>query len=168
MERMTHKPDPRLDLVFERIVDIPPEMVWTAWTTKEHIKHWFTPAPWQTVDCEIELVPGGIFRTVMRSPQGQEFPSAGCYLEIIPNRKLVWTNALEPGYRPSSKLADAHPCDSFFFTAVITLEPHEKGTKYTALVIHGDEEGCQKHREMGFHDGWGKALDQLVDYMESL
>ena len=49
-----------------------------AWTTPEHLKKWFTPAPWTTVDCEIDLRPGGIFRTVMRSPEGQEFPNVGC------------------------------------------------------------------------------------------
>lgn len=159
--------DPRLDLVLERIVDIPPELVWAAWTTEEHIKHWFTPAPWQTVDCEIDPVPGGIFRTVMRSPQGQDFRNIGCFLEIVPNERLVWTNALNPGYRPA-ELQCEHPCDTFFMTAVSALERHGGGTKYTALVLHRDEDGCKKHREMGFHDGWGKALDQLVSYMKGL
>lgn len=167
MNRMGHEPDPRLDLVFQRIVDIKPELVWKAWTEPEHVKHWFTPAPWQTVDCEIDLVPGGLFRTVMRSPEGEEFPNIGCFLEIIPSRRLVWTNALEPGFRPA-QLSSDHPCDSFFMTAVIMLEPYETGTKYTAMVLHGDEEGCNKHREMGFQEGWGKALDQLVAYMKSL
>jgi len=166
MNRTIDQADPRLDLVFERMVDIQPELVWAAWTTEEHIKHWFTPAPWKTVQCEIDLRPGGIFRTVMRSPEGEDFPNSGCYLEIVPNRKLVWTNALAPGYRPANELS-ATTCDSFLFTAIISLEPHEIGTKYTAVVIHQNEEGCRKHREMGFQEGWGKALDQLVAYMKS-
>jgi uncharacterized protein YndB with AHSA1/START domain len=159
---LNYQPDPQLDLAFERIVDIPPELVWAAWTTPEHVKHWFTPAPWQTVDCDINLCPGGMFRTVMRSPEGQEFPNIGCYLEIIPGERLVWTNALEPGYRPTSSTKD----DSFSFTAILALEPHDHGTKYTALVMHGDESSCKKHQEMGFYEGWGKALDQLVAYMK--
>jgi uncharacterized protein YndB with AHSA1/START domain len=56
-------------------------------------QQWFTPAPWKTVDCEIDLRPGGLFRTVMRSPEGQEFPNVGCYLEIVENEKLIWTQS---------------------------------------------------------------------------
>ena len=156
-----HQPDPRLDLVFERVVDVPRELVWIAWTTPEQLKKWFTPAPWTTVDCEIDLRPGGIFRTLMRSPEGQEYPNVGCYLEVVRNEMLVWTNALLPGFRPSAGSSET-PCDSFSFTAVVSLEPHGDGTKYTALVIHADEEGRKKHEQMGFHEGWGKALDQLV------
>lgn len=167
MTRVTLKPDPRLDLVLERIVDVPPELVWKAWTTPEHIKKWFTPAPWTTVNCEIDLRPGGIFRTVMRSPEGEEFEGAGCYLEIVENEKLVWTNALEPGYRPAGP-ASGPECADIVFTAVITLEPDEKGTKYTALAMHKDEAGRKKHEDMGFHDGWGKALDQLVAHVKTI
>jgi uncharacterized protein YndB with AHSA1/START domain len=167
MKDMADTPDPRRDLELQRILRISPELVWKAWTEPEHLKHWFTPAPWRTVDCQIDLVPGGIFRTVMRSPEGQDFPNLGCYLEIVTYRKLVWTNALEPGFRPA-QLDPSHPCDSFFCTAKITLEPYETGTKFSARVLHGDEEGCKKHSEMGFHEGWGKALDQLVAHMKSL
>ena len=163
-----HPPDPKLDLVLERVVDVPRELVWIAWTTPEHVKKWFTPAPWTTVDCEIDLRPGGIFRTVMRSPEGQEFPNVVCYLEVIRNEKLVWTNALAPGYRPSNRPAGGEGCDELQFTAVITLEPHANGTKYTALVIHKDEQDCRKHVEMGFHEGWGKALDQLVALVKKM
>jgi len=149
--------NPELDLILERMVDVPPELVWAAWTKPEHITKWFTPAPWTTIDCEIDLRPGGIFRTVMRSPEGQEFPNVGCYLEIIDNRKLVWTGALEPGYRPRD--TSAFP---FVFTAIIKLEPHGSGTKYVARVLHSDAVGRKKHEDMGFHTGWGRALDQLV------
>jgi uncharacterized protein YndB with AHSA1/START domain len=98
----------------------------------------------------------------MRSPEGEEFPTAGCYLEIVPNEKLVWTSALGPGYRPNIKTGATGSCDEMYFTAVILLEAQESWTKYTAIVIHGDEETAKKHEEMGFYQGWGTTLDQLL------
>jgi len=162
------KTSPKLDLVLERIVDVPRELVWAAWTTPEHIKKWFTPKPWTTVDCEIDLRPGGIFRTVMRSPEGQDFPHLGCFLEIVPNERLVWTSTLGPGFRPLIKTTGAGGCDEIYFTAILTLEPQGAGTKYTAVALHGEEATCRKHEEMGFHQGWGAALDQLVALAKTL
>jgi uncharacterized protein YndB with AHSA1/START domain len=163
MNRLVHQPDPRLDLTFERIVEVSPEQVWAAWTIPEHLKQWFTPAPWKTVECEIDLRPGGLFRTVMHSPEGQAFPNMGCYLEIIPNEKLVWTNTLAAGFRPAtSASAEIAACVPFFFTAIISLAQLEQGTRYTALVMHSDAAGRNAHADMGFHEGWGVALDQLV------
>jgi uncharacterized protein YndB with AHSA1/START domain len=156
---IVHQQDPRLDLALERVVDVPAEFLWKGWTVPELLKKWFTPAPWKTVDCEIDLRPGGKFRTVMRGPEGPEMENIGCYLEIIPNKKLVWTGALGPGYRPRPAGGAAAP---FVMTAIITLQPRDKGTLYTALVIHGDEESRKAHEKMGFKEGWGKALDQLL------
>lgn len=162
------KTNPTLDLVLERMVDVPRELVWAAWTKPEHIKKWFTPAPWATVDCEIDLRPGGIFRTVMRSPEGQEFPHVGCYLEIVPSEKLVWTSALGPGYRPIIKTAGTGSCDELYFTAIITFEAQGNRTKYRAIAMHGDEATSKKHEEMGFYEGWGTTLDQLVALVKTL
>lgn len=155
-------PDPKLDLVLERVVDVPPHLVWRAWTEPEQLKKWFTPAPWTTVHCEVDLKPGGIFRSVMRSPEGQEFDGgAGCYLEVVENRKLSWTNVMRPGFRPAESTEGGH--GDFAFTAVITMEPHgANGTKYVAMAIHRDEASRKQHEDMGFHDGWSAALDQLV------
>jgi uncharacterized protein YndB with AHSA1/START domain len=156
---VTMRPEinPELDLVLERTVDVRPELVWRAWTEPEHIKQWFTPRPWETIACEIELWPGGRFCTTMRSPEGKEFPNVGCYLEVVPNQKLVWTDALLPGYRPSLKP---------FMSAVVLLEPQGSGTRYTAIALHGDVDTRKRHEEMGFLDGWSTALDQLVAYVK--
>ena len=150
--------NPELDLVFERVVDVAPELVWRAWTEPERLKQWFTPAPWQTVDCQIDLRPGGIFATTMRSPEGEDsvYP-AGCYLEVVPNRRLVWTGLLGPGFRPNP----ATPGEPNF-SCVLTFEPQGRGTRYVAHVMHTDPGAREKHAQMGFHDGWGAALDQLV------
>lgn len=153
--------DPELDLSFEREVDVTPEQVWAAWTQPEHVRKWFTPRPWTTTDCEIDLRPGGMFRTVMRSPEGESFPHVGCYLEVVPNERLVWTSALLPGYRPA-------PDEDLPFTAIISLRATARGTRYTAAAIHRDVVGRQKHEAMGFREGWGKALDQLVAFMKTM
>ena len=107
----------------------------------EHLVKWFTPAPWTTTDCEIDLRPGGLFRTIMRSPEGKAFPNIGCYLEVVPNERLVWTVWHQlPGYRPAE-----NPPHSFPFTAAITLERTATGTRYRALAIHADPETCKQH-----------------------
>jgi len=62
--------NPKLDLVLVRVVDVPRHLVWEAWTKPEHLKVWFCPKPWGVSDCEIDLRPGGVFRTTMLSPDG--------------------------------------------------------------------------------------------------
>lgn len=153
-------PDAGRDLVLERVVDVPVSLVWEAWTVPEHLMQWFTPKPWQTVRCEIDLRPGGQFHTTMRSPEGEEFPSTGCYLDVVPRQRLVWSSAMEPGYRPAPI-----PTEGFHMTGIIELESlGASRTKYVATVLHADEASTNKHREMGFEHGWGSALDQLVEW----
>lgn len=151
-------PDPKLDLVLEREIDVPVELVWKAWTTPDSIKHWFCPKPWTVVSCEIDLRPGGVFSTVMRSPEGQEFPNAGCYLDVVPMQRLIFTDALLPGFRPAAKP---------FFTGALLLEAAGKGTRYTAYAIHGDEAARKTHEDMGFHQGWNTVADQMVAHIKA-
>jgi len=159
MTGATWATDPKLDLVLEREVDVPPRLVWMAWTRPEHVVKWFTPAPWRTTHCEIDLRPGGRFRTVMEGPNGERHDNTGCFLEVVPERRLVFTDALQPGFRPA---------ENPFFTGVVLLEPKGQGTRYTAIAIHRDDKTKRQHEEMGFHDGWGKALEQLVAYVKGV
>lgn len=156
--------DPALDLVLERWVDVPPDLVWAAWTEPRHLKRWFTPAPYTTPECDVDLRPGGRFRVVMRSPEGDEMENEGCYLEVTPRRRLIWTGALRPGYRPAPEPGAATDVP---FTAVVLMEPQASGTRYTAIAMHRDAVDRGKHEAMGFADGWGKALDQLVTLMRA-
>lgn len=150
--------DPRFDLVLERFVAVRPELVWKAWTTPSLLEQWFCPKPWFTTDCEIDLRPGGAFRCVRRGPAGEANPQDACWLEVIPNRRLVWTDTLRPGFRPAS-----NP----FITGIVLLEPEGDGTRYRAIARHADETLCKQHAELGFYDGWGTVTDQLVALMQS-
>lgn len=152
--------DPALDLVLSRDLPIPPADVWRAWTDPALLVEWFTPRPWRTTEAELELHAGGMFRTVMAGPDGEVGGGTGCILEVVPDRRLVWTGALLPGFRPAVSEFGVPT-----FTAVIEMEPLGDGTRYTATVKHADAEGRRIHDEMGFEAGWGAALDQLVELM---
>lgn len=157
---------PQLDLYFEREIAIPPEAVWRAWTQPELLMQWFCPRPWKVVDCEIDLWPGGIFSTTMQSPEGQRMPAmAGSYLQVEPVSRLVWTNALGSGFRPMPISDAAEGPPSFMFVAELQFEPRASGTLYRACVRHADAASRERHAAMGFEQGWGIALDQLVELM---
>lgn len=149
--------DSQLDLVLTRVVPVPRPLVWKAWTTPDILMQWFTPKPWETVACEIDLRPGGKFNTTMRSPDGADFPNAGCYLEVVDGERLVFTDALTADFRPSGK---------GFMTGSITLEDADGGTRFTALIRHKEKADRDRHEAMGFTEGWGAALDQLVALMK--
>lgn len=158
-----HIPDPSLDLVIERVVDVPAHLIWKVWTTPELIRQWFAPKPWTSPSCEIDLRPGGMFSVTMRGPDGEEFSGPGCHLEVIENKKLVWTSAMGPGFRPVKVEEEA-----FLFTAIFTLEESEAGTHYKVIVVHADAEAKEKHEGMGFYTGWGTVADQAIDLARTL
>lgn len=150
--------NPLLDLALERVVDVPPEKIWACWTSEKHLPHFFVPKPWTLASCKVEPKPGGAFDFVMRSPEGQEFPNKGCFLAVEAHR-LVFTDMLEHGFRPKN---------DGFFTCELTLVPEGHGTRYKAVAMHATEENRKKHEEMGFHQGWGTVLDQLVAYAKTI
>lgn len=151
--------DPALDLELRREVDVPPHLVWRAWTEPALLMKWFTPAPWRTTACELDLRPGGRFRTVMEGPAGERHDNTGCVLAVVPQKLLVFTDALGSGFRPTG---------SAFMTGSVEIAPAGSGTLYIARALHKDPEGRQQHETMGFHTGWGTALDQLVALAKGL
>lgn len=150
--------DPKLDLVFERITPLTPSQIWQGWTDPDTLMKWFCPRPWKVTDCRVDLQPGGEFFTVMQGPNGERTENHGCYLQIIENQKLVWTGMMTKGFRP----APASPM-GFGFVGTLTFSKTDKGTLYRAIVAHADEEGRNKHQQMGFQEGWGLALTQLEE-----
>ncbi len=145
------------DLVLTRHINAPRERVYRAWTDPEMIVKWFTPAPWKTTSAKMDVRAGGSSLVVMQGPDGQEVPYPGVYLEVIPNEKLVFTNAYTSAWEPSDKP---------FMTGILTFEEEDGGTRYTARVRHWTLEDLKAHEAMGFHQGWAIATEQLAALVE--
>ncbi|HWG03906.1 MAG TPA: SRPBCC family protein, partial [Beijerinckiaceae bacterium] len=134
-------------------LDAPRMSLYRCWTEPNLIKQWFAPKPYTTPIAEVDLRAGGASNVVMKSPEGQEIPCPGQYLDIVPGRKLVFTDAFTGDWSPR----EGAP----FMVAIITFEDEAGKTRYTATVKHWTEEDKKKHEDMGFHQGWGQCADQL-------
>jgi uncharacterized protein YndB with AHSA1/START domain len=149
------------ELNISRFIAAPPSRVWTAWSRPEHLAQWWIPAP---IECEVvklDLRPGGGFETRMREGEGDFQPHVeGCFLDIVPERRLVFTTVLAEGWRPIEPW--------LALTAIITFEPQDGGTLYAARVLHRSPEESRRHDEMGFHEGWGTAISQLAAHLDRM
>jgi uncharacterized protein YndB with AHSA1/START domain len=142
------------ELVLTRIIDAPREKLYRAWTEPALLKQWFAPLSYTTPVAELDVRPGGAILVVMRDPQGNDMPNRGVYLEVVPNERLVSTDAYTEAWEPSPKP---------FMTVILTFEDVGGGkTRYTARARHWTTEDREAHEKMGFHVGWGLCTDQLA------
>src|SRR3546814_7664364 len=100
----------------------------------------------------------------MKSPEGEDMPMRGVYLEVVKNEKIVFTDAYNRAWEPSDKP---------FFTGIVTFEDakDEKWdgkTRYTARALHWTAEDCEAHEQMGFHEAWGQVAEQLAALAKTL
>lgn len=147
------------ELTISRLIKAPPSAVWDAWSDPAKLALWWIPAP---IECRVEkldLKPGGGFVTRMREDGGDFQPHVdGCFLEAVPEERLVFTTVLTEGWQPTEPW--------LALTAILTFEPRDGGTLYSARVLHKTPEDSRKHDEMGFQLGWGTAIGQLAGLLE--
>jgi uncharacterized protein YndB with AHSA1/START domain len=147
-------------LVLTRTIDVAADKLYRCWTDPELLKQWFAPLPYTTPFAELDVRPGGSNKITMRGPDGVDMPNSGVYLEVVPGKKLVFTDAFTEAWVPSEKP---------FFTATITFDDLGGGrTRYTARAAHWTVEDAKAHAEMGFHEGWGLCADQMAALAKTL
>jgi uncharacterized protein YndB with AHSA1/START domain len=155
-DRNDAEPAANSELVIERTYDAPARLLFQAWSKPEHLMNWFGPVGWPLTLCEVDFRVGGKWRFAMTGPSGkQNTPFGGTYLEIVPNRKIVFDNTFEvPGAE----------------TMVMTVTFEETGgrTKLTLHTLFGSAGMKKHHVEAGFVQGTNSALDQLCDVLAAM
>jgi uncharacterized protein YndB with AHSA1/START domain len=147
------------ELTIARQIAAPPAAVWDAWSDPAKLETWWIPAPLACRVVDLDLRPGGGFVTQMREGGGDWQPHIdGCFLDAVPNERLVFTTVLTKGWQPADPW--------LAMTAILTFEARDGGTLYSSRVLHKSPEDAAKHEEMGFQDGWGTVLGQLAAMLE--
>ena len=151
--------NPKLDFAIERFIDAPTSLVWEALTKPEHLKEWYMPREWGRVSrAEMDLQPGGIISIDIAVADGPDMPNVGCFLDVVPMARLVWTSMLFPGYRPAV-------FDDIPITAIVTMESVGTGTRYVFTALHRNEADLETNKSSGFYQGTEIAVDQFVQHV---
>ena len=148
--------DNQNDLEISRLVAAPRARVWRAWADPKLLAQWWCPRPWTTEVRAFDFRAGGAFHTFMHGPDGGESDNPGCFLEIVPQERIVFTSMLIGGWRPATPW--------LAMTAVFTMADEGSGTRYVARAMHKDSAESIRHKDMGFFDGWGTCITQLEEF----
>jgi uncharacterized protein YndB with AHSA1/START domain len=143
------------EIVLTRVFDAPRALVFEAYTTPEHLRHWWGPRGHTLPICEMDFRPGGRYRMVSRDPDGNEFAFRGEYREIVPPERLVQTFEFEgmPGH-----------------IAVETLTMAEKDgrTTVTTRSVYDSPQDRDAVLQSGMERGAAETLDRLAEYLPTL
>lgn len=141
------------ELILDRLMDATPEQIYRLWTDPVRMPEWFCPKPWTVTDVVLDSRPGGVWRFTMKGPNGEVMPNPGQVVEVVPNHKVVFTDAFVGDWVPK----DGEP----FMVATVTFTREGDKTRYIATARHWSAEARQRHEAMGFREGWNTVADQL-------
>jgi uncharacterized protein YndB with AHSA1/START domain len=154
---VANEPESEREVIITRVYDAPARLLFEAYSKPEHIKQWFGPKGWPVTLCEMDFRVGGRFRFAMTGPSGkQNTPFGGEYLEIVPNKKIVYDNGFET--KGAGRM-------------VVTVTFDETGAGKTTLTIHTLFQSIamrNSHVSRGFEQGTNSGLDQLGDLVAGL
>lgn len=144
------------ELRLERLLEAPCAAVWRCWTGPGLLEQWFAPPAWVTEVRTLEPRPGGASHIVMRGPDGEVSDGLAVFLEAVPQQRLVFTNAYEPGWVPSHR-----PAVVPFMTTIIEFAEDGGKTRYVVRALHWTEAARQQHEQSRFHQGWRQSAGAL-------
>ncbi|HUI70197.1 MAG TPA: SRPBCC family protein [Spirochaetia bacterium] len=142
-------------IITRRLLKAPRELIFTAWTTPEHMKQWLGPKEFEMISCEVDLRVGGSYRYVHRGRDGKEYGFHGTYLEIEPPRRMVCTFVFE--LFPQNEVVDT-----------LTLEEKEGGTLVTTHSRHPSIEARDGHLAGGMERGMSEGYERLEGLLTKL
>lgn len=144
------------EIVITRHFDAPAPLVFAMWTQAEHVARWWAPEGMTTTVEALDLRPGGTYRFVMHGTDGTDYPVGGVYHEIIPPRRLVYTDDW-----------DGDPMPSTPSRVTVTFDERDRQTTVTLRIVFDTAEGYALARDIGVTEGWQSCFNVLADVLAS-
>ena len=147
------------EMTIRLLLEAPRKNLYRCSAESELMKQWFAPLPWTVASVEVDLRAGGASNVVTRRSDGAEFPNPGLFLEVVPNERLVLTDADKAGWKASAKPV---------MTTIVTFADEPSGTRYNVTAQHWTVEEREAHKTMGIHGGWTTRVWRLEALAKTL
>jgi uncharacterized protein YndB with AHSA1/START domain len=142
-------------LLITRVFDAPRSLVFQVWTQSEHMSRWCAPTGFTIPHSSGDLRPGGVWRSCVVSPEGEELWVGGVYREVVPDERLVFTHVWDE--------ADGSPGHE----TVVTLEFSDYERTKTKMLFRQEFFRSVSSRD-GHEGGWTQSFERLESYLQQL
>ncbi len=150
--------DTQNEIVIERIFNLPVTKVWKAWSDPETLKKWLGPKDFTCPSSIINFKTGGKYLNCMRSPAGEEFWSTGVYEEILPHKKLVFTDSFSDSKGNIIPASEHNMPGDWPLELLVTVILEEAGGKTILRLQH---QGIPDEMYEECIQGWNESFDKL-------
>jgi uncharacterized protein YndB with AHSA1/START domain len=145
------------EIIITRTYTAPRELVFEAWTSPEHVQHWWGPTGFTITTYEMNVRPGGTWKYMMHGPDGTDYPNKIIYDKVIVPEQLMYTHGTWDDMDVSGQ-----------FQVVVTFTEVDEGTELTMQSIFSSEEIREMvAREYGAIEGGKQTLQRLAQFLES-
>jgi uncharacterized protein YndB with AHSA1/START domain len=138
-------------IVMTHVLEAPRALVWTAFTTPEHVKNWYGGRGFENPVCEMDVRPGGRWRHVMRTPDGQEHRLEFVFVEVVEPERLSWRAERGVHGEPAS-------------LSTLTLEERGRRTRVTFVTRFSSV----AERDLAMSWGFSRVLAEGVEKMAAV
>ena len=147
------------EIIISRVFDAPRELVWESWTNPDHVVKWWGPRGFTTTIEEMNVRPGGIWKHVMRGPDGTDYPNKSIFTEVVKPERIVYTHGGGKKGGPGVQ-----------FVSTWTFDALEGGkTRLTIrMVFPSTEQRDTIVREYGAVEGGKQTLERLAEHLTKL
>lgn len=145
--------------IISRVFDAPRELVFSAWTTSDHLQQWWGPQLFTNPVCEVDVRPGGSMRITMQAPDGSQHPLDGTFEEVTAPERLVFV---------SRALRDADGRPNLEVRTIATFAPVGEASQRTSVTLELDvltATDIASGALSGMQIGWNQSLDKLDAYL---
>ena len=147
------------ELVMTRVFDAPRQMVWDAWTDREQIVKWWGPRGFTLTIDEMDVRPGGVWRSTMHGPDGTEYLNDCVFTEVVKPRRIVYE--LIPGRKHDPATQERESVQASWL-----FEPQGEKTKVTLRMLFPTTEARNRFaREYRAIEGGNETLDRLGEHL---
>ena len=153
-------------IVIERTFDAPIELIWQMWTQPAHFQNWYGPKGASVPIAKMDLRVGGkrLVCMEMQRPDGSmKMWSTGEYIEIVPNKRLVYSQSMSDENGNVMSASDMGMPEGFPMTTEVIVVLEHLGGRTKMTMTHA---GMPAHE--GASGGWEQAFAKMADYLETV
>jgi uncharacterized protein YndB with AHSA1/START domain len=138
------------ELVFERMLNAPRELVWEVWTNPDHLAKWWGPNGFSLTTQNMNVNQDGVWKFIMHGPDGRDYPNKIRFLEVTKPERLVYRHEDDIDTEPVS------------FGVTVLFEAVGKKTKLSMrMLFESAEDLVRVSREYGAIEGAHQTLTRL-------